>query len=405
MTKESQIIEEKRETIQYMVSNRYSFTNIGKSISKSRRSVSKEIIRNRYIKSHFYDKFDQLGIQRAIDDCERLQKPPYVCNPCNCKFRCSKHKLYYNSKIAQKRYEEVLKSSREGVDITPDVVDEIELSIIPLIRDKKQSINQVYINHSDILYFAKSTFYKYVDLGVLSLTNTDLPKKVKYKTRKKKRDTDYKRKLALLKGRTYKEYLDFVLNHPRMNIVELDTVEGNKKSSKVLLTVILKETKFMLLFLLDKQTMTCVIDVFNTLKDVLGIKLYAKVFRIILTDNGSEFFNPLACELDYDTGRRVSNLFYCEPYSSWQKGIIEKNHQYIRKVFPKGTSFDDLTEDIIKRLEDNINNVPRDDLKGKTPHELTKELYPDLLSKLNCSYIEPDYVSLSKKDIMGGKDD
>jgi len=48
------------------------------------------------------------------------------------------------------------------------------------MKFKKQNVNQVYINHSDILYFSKSTFYRYVDIGVLSLTNADLPKKIKY---------------------------------------------------------------------------------------------------------------------------------------------------------------------------------------------------------------------------------
>ena len=57
---------------------------------------------------------------------------------------------------------------------------------MPLIKDKHQSINHIYANHDDLLYFSKTTFYKYIDIGVFSLTNLDLPKKVKYKKRKKK---------------------------------------------------------------------------------------------------------------------------------------------------------------------------------------------------------------------------
>ena len=68
-----------------------------------------------------------------------------------------------------------------SVDIEPETIEEIENIIVPLIKDKKQSVNQVYANHSDILYFSKTTFYKYVDAGVLSLSNLDLPKKIKYK--------------------------------------------------------------------------------------------------------------------------------------------------------------------------------------------------------------------------------
>ena len=71
------------------------------------------------------------------------------------------------------------------MNITQEHIEEIENIIVPLIKYKKQSVNQVFINHSDILDFSKVTFYNYVDNGVLSLTNLDLPKKVKYKPRKK----------------------------------------------------------------------------------------------------------------------------------------------------------------------------------------------------------------------------
>ena len=315
--------------------------------------------------------------------------------------RSNKHKLYYNSKIAQKKADEIRSKARAGFDVEPEVIEEIELSIVPLIKKQKQSINQVYANHSDILYFDKSTFYRYVNSGVLSLTNLDLPKKVRYKKRKKKRETGNKRELAILKKRTYKEYLEFTLKHPKMNIVQMDTVEGTKESSKVLLTLIIKKTRFMLIFLLDKQNMICVNEIFNNLKEQLGIKLYAKVFRVILTDNGSEFFNPLGIEVDYDSGKKVCNLFFCEPYSSWQKGCIEKNHTYIRRIFPKGTSFEMLSDKTIKRLENNINNIPRVELDNKTPYELTKKLYPELITKLKCSYIKPDNVDMSQDHING----
>lgn len=55
-----------------------------------------------------------------------------------------------------------------------------------MIKDKKQSVNQVYTNHPDILPFTKTTFYTYVNNGIINLTNLDLPRKVKYKKGTKK---------------------------------------------------------------------------------------------------------------------------------------------------------------------------------------------------------------------------
>lgn len=199
MTNYTHLCREQRDTIQYLLDKNYTLTSIGNAIKVDRTTVSKEIRRNRYLKSYTYDSFDKKGIDNAINACPNLSKYPFVCNFCKHKGGCRKNKLYYHSNIAQQHYELVLKTSREGIDIEPSVIDEIEQSIIPLIKDKKQSINQVYINHSDILYFTKPTFYKYVNLGVLSISNLDLPKKVKYKKRKHNRTNDNKRKIAILK--------------------------------------------------------------------------------------------------------------------------------------------------------------------------------------------------------------
>ena len=404
MTNYTHLCKEQRDSIQYFIERNYTFSQIANAISKDRTTISKEIKRNRYLKSFTnLDSFDEKGFYLAIKACSKLSKPPYVCNTCKSKGGCRKNKLYYQSNVAQQHYDSILKSSREGIDIKPDVIDEIEQSIIPLIKDKKQSINQVYITHSDILYFSKPTFYKYVNIGVLSLTNLDLPKKVKYKKRKDTNKTKNKRQIAILKGRTYDDYLLFISNHPKMNICQMDTVESSRKSRKVLLTIIDVETHFMLIKLLDKKDIKSVNLAWDNIKNNLDIKTFAKLFRIVLTDNGSEFFDPLHIELDYSTGRKISNVFYCNPYSSWQKGCIEKNHEFIRKVFPKGTNFNNFNDRQIQKLEDTINNIPRDSLDGKSPYYLFKNKYPEIVEKLNCSYIKPDDVSLNKDDILEDK--
>ena len=400
MTNYNHLNKEQRSTVEYLINLNKSFTFIGNSIKVDRTTIAKEIKRNRYIKSNFYSPFDPKGIASAIEHCDKLLKPPYVCNRCPNKQYCNKHKLYYNANIAQKHYDLLLSDSRKGIDISPEVIEEIENSIVPLIKDKKQSVNQVYAHHNDVLYFCKTTFYKYVNMGILSLCNLDLPKKVKYKQRKSNKDKDYKRKIALLKGRTYENFLDFTNKHPNMNVNEMDTVEGTR-SGKVFLTILIRDTKFMFIRLLDKKNVACVNKEIDDLKKKLGIKLFSKVFRIVLTDNGSEFLDPLHIEIDYDTGKKTCNVFYCQPYSSYQKPNIERNHEYIRRVFPKGVSLNDLTKEQVQRLETTINNIPRDKFDGKTPYELTKKKYPELIKKLNYQHIKPDDVNLSIESILG----
>ena len=401
MTNFNQLSNEQRDIIQTLISQKKSFTYISKVINKDRTTISKEIKRNRYIKSNFFDAFDQKGISSAVSKCERLSKPPYVCNNCPDKITCNKHHLYYNSSIAHKHYLETLKSSREGIDTDSSMIDEIEHIIVPLIKEKKQSVNQVFANHKDILSMSKVTFYRYVNDGVLSLTNIDLPKKVKYKKRKKlNRNTTYKRDVSILEKRRYEDYLDFTVKHPKMSKVQLDTVIGKTSNKKVLLTMYLVDTHFMLIFLLEKKTSLYVTEVFKSLKKELTISLYRKIFRIILTDNGTEFFNPYEMEIDYDNCKKVCNVFYCKPYSSWQKHEIEVNHEYIRRVLPKGSNFSKLTNEQVKKLQDHINSIPRNSLNGETPYLLTKKKYPEFIKTLKCKYIKPDDVSLNPKDIL-----
>ena len=403
MATNNHISNEQRDIIQNLLNLNKSFTYISNAIDKDRTAVSKEIRRNRYIKSSFYDPYDEKGINFALSRCKKLSKPPYVCNNCIKKNTCPLNHLYYNSKNAQQHYETVLSESRKGVNLTEEHIDEIEKIIVPLIKDKKQSVNQVYINHSDILDFCKVSFYNYVNDGVISLTNLDLPKKVKYKKRKVKRNTTYKRNNIILKGRKHDDYLKFISLHPKMNKVQLDTVIGQRNNRKCLLTMYLVDTHFMLIFLLDKKDSIHVTEVFKQLKETLSINEYRKIFRIILTDNGSEFFNPYEMEIDYEECKKITNVFYCNPYASYEKHELEVNHEYIRRVFPKGTSFANLNNDIVKRLQDNINAIPRNSLDGETPYNLTKRKYPNLIKSLKCKYIKPDDVDMSVDNIKGDK--
>lgn len=404
MTKFNHLSRENRDVIEHLINTNYNFTYIGNAINVDRTTISKEIRNNRYIKSNFYSPFDSKAIKNVVNKCPFLQKPPYVCNTCKQKNKCQKHHIYYNAKVAQENYEKKLSESRQGVNITPEHIDEIERIIVPLIKYKKQSINQVYINHSDILDFSKVTFYNYIDNGILSLSNIDLPKKVKYKKRKSSNiNTIYKRDTLILKNRTHEDYIVMIAKHPKYSKVQLDTVIGKSTDKKCLLTMYIVETHYMLIFLLDKKTAENVTNIFKDIKEGLGIEEYKKIFRIILTDNGVEFFNPYEMEYDYETGKKIANVFYCHPNASYEKHEIEVNHEYIRRVFPKGTSFENITTDIIKRLQDNINAIPRESLDGSTPFDLTNKKYPKLIEYLNAQYILPDDVDMSVENIRGDK--
>ncbi len=110
-------------------------------------------------------------------------------------------------------------------------------------------------------------------------------------------------------------------------------------------------------------------------------------------------------EYDYDNGKKVANVFYCRPYSTSDKHELEVNHEYIRRIFPKGVSFKQFDEELVQRLRKNINAIPRESLNGETPYNLTKKKYPKLIEYLKAKYILPDDVNMSIQNIRGDKND
>ena len=117
-----------------------------------------------------------------------------------------------------------------------------------------------------------------------------------------------------------------------------------------------------------------------------------------MTDNGWEFSKPEDIEINHETGEKLINVFYTEPYSSWQKAGIERKHEFIRYILPKGISFDNLTKKNIIDMMNNINNVQRKSLDYQTPYQLFTQKYgKDISTKFHLIEINKDEINLSYK--------
>lgn len=135
----------------------------------------------------------------------------------------------------------------------------------------------------------------------------------------------------------------------------MDSVIG-RIGGKVLLTLMFRSCDLMLAFIRDRNTSQSVIDIFNWLYKLLGPTIFHKLFPVLLTDNGSEFSNPVALEFD-DAGIKKTSIFYCDPRASFQKPNVELNHEFIRRILPKGYSFDGLTQEDINLVMSHINSI------------------------------------------------
>ena len=140
-----------------------------------------------------------------------------------------------------------------------------------------------------------------------------------------------------------------------------------KKGDKVLLTIHFVNCSFMLAFIREHNDAQSVIDIFNNLQDILGIDKFKEIFILILTDNGSEFSNPTEIEFDLNTGEKKTQIFYCHPSSPFEKGSGEVNHELLRRIFPKGTSFDKLNQNNINLIMSHINSYKRKKMNNVSP--------------------------------------
>ena len=260
---------------------------------------------------------------------------------------------------------------------------------------KGQPISHIFAVHSDEIPVCRRTLYNYLDQKVFQARNIDLPRRVRYKKRKKSTVSSTKGiKQVYRNKRTYVDFERFMESHPEMEVVEMDTVKGSRESGKCLLTLLFRSSSFMIIILLPRCTQECVINAINDLTDTLGLRLFQKYFPVILTDNGSEFKNPWAIE-NTPSGRRRTYVFYCDPYVSNQKARLEKNHEYIRYIIPKGKSMYRYTQEDINLMASHINSTARDSLNGATPFDMANLLLDKRIPILTGQYkVSPDSVML-----------
>ncbi|MBO4830995.1 MAG: IS30 family transposase, partial [Oscillospiraceae bacterium] len=126
---------------------------------------------------------------------------------------------------------------------------------------------------------------------------------------------------------------------------------------------------FMLMILMRDGMADTVVEQFDWLSSALGLETFRKLFPVILTDNGVEFKHTKEMENTAE-GLQRTKVFYCDPQASWQKPHVEKNHEYIRYVLPRGKSLNPYTQEDITLLMNHINSTRRIKLGGATPFEL-----------------------------------
>ena len=332
--------------------------------------------------------------------CTAYLKPPYVCNGCDKRRYCNDDKYFYEAKVADRKSAETRKTSREHIHLTDEELAEVNRILSEGIR-KGQPLAHIFAVHEQEIPITSRTAYMYINDGLLDVRNIDLRRQTRYKKRKKKKAESGILNQKFRQGRTYQDFTALMENRSEKDVFEMDTVKGKRNQKKVLLTMILRRNSVMIVFLMPDNTADSVIDRFNYLEMGLGKECFSRLFGIGLTDNGSEFkvVEKLEQSVEIKGALRCS-IYYCDPMQSGQKGRLEKNHEYIRYVIPKGTSLNPYTQEDITLLVNHINSTKRPGLNNLSPYEMIPEDDEDmrrLMKLLDLKPIPANEVNLTKE--------
>ena len=382
MTKHKHLTLSDRNDIQLGLERGETFKAIGQLILKDPTTVSKEVKRNKQIRDSTSNNLP----------CPLLDKAPFVCNGCSKRRQnCGYQKIFYLAKQAQKQYEQTLVEAREGTPLNSQTFWDMDKVISDGVK-KGQHIYHILKTHN--LDVSSSTVYRHIRKGYLSIAPIDLTRAVKFKERRTSNLPSIPKEDK--KGRSYEDFQNYLALNQLESWLEMDTVMG-RMGGKVLLTFNLSFCNFIFARLLENKTALEVTkhlyDIKNTLHE--ADKDFFQLFPVILTDNGGEFARVNDIEMDI---RGEIKLFFCDPNRSDQKGRIEKNHTLIRDILPKGTSFDNLTQEDINLVCSHVNSVKRAALNGKSAYELFAFTYGEEIPKLlGISKIPAEDVCQSSK--------
>lgn len=221
-----------------------------------------------------------------------------------------------------------------------------------------------------------TTIYSYISKGVFaSLTDSDLPDKPK-RHRKAKEN---KKGSRPPRGESIEKRPEIIDNREEFGHWEMDTVySGKKKSTVALLVLTERKTRNENIIVVPDRRAETTVRAINALERKLGAEKFGIIYKSITVDNGSEFALADQLEQSCITGDKRTKVYYCHPYSSWERGSNENVNGMIRRRHPKGTDFSKVTAEEIAATENWINSYPRKIFGYKSAGTMFRECLREL---------------------------
>lgn len=269
----------------------------------------------------------------------------------------------YSADKAQQRYNFVCSAKGRPLKVGNDF-DFVHYVSKRMIKDKLSACavaGEIKRNKmSFTTTVSKTTLYRYIDLGLI-----DGVALVKHNNK----NNTYKKAKRMPRGTSIEKRPSDIRERKEFGHWEMDCICGSTKD--VILNLTERKTRKIILFKMRNQKAESVIHCLNILERHYG-KMFRSVFKTLTVDNGSEFsaFNEMQKSI-YGRSKRIRTVvYYCHPYSAYERGSNERLNREIRKLVPKGSDLSKLTADNVKEVERWVNSYPRGVLNFATSEEL-----------------------------------
>lgn len=269
----------------------------------------------------------------------------------------------YSADISQQRYKFLCTGKGRPLKIGND--HELINYINNRVNTERITPHAVWgeIQHKEMPFktkFSRTTLYNYIELGLID------KKTLGVKKHKHKRKTKTIKRVS--RGVSIERRPEEIKARNTFGHWEMDCVCGSTRTTFLVLTERL--TRQEMIFKMENQKSASVLNCINSLERKFG-KKFKQVFKSITVDNGSEFLDYQALEKSiYGRNSKRTQLYYCHPYCSCERGTNERINREIRRLVPKGTNLSTYTNADVEDLQNWVNNYPRKVLNFATSQEL-----------------------------------
>lgn len=205
----------------------------------------------------------------------------------------------------------------------------------------------------------RNTIYNYIKMGLfmgVSMSTLPMPRKSQGKGKIARRRVSLNNMVCQSIEDRNKE----ILTREELGHWEMDTVVSGKGGKGVLLVFTERKTRYEEIYKIKSKSMQDVVSCLNSIERKIGVSAFRNKYKTITCDNGVEFLDASGISQSFRSNAKRTDLYYCHPYSSWERGSNENANKLIRRWIPKGADISTYSKKYIQMVQTWINNYPRE---------------------------------------------